>query len=618
LTNENWGKFVSPLIVLGLGAIVFLTSLGSWSLWDPWEPKYAQTGREALEGGHWVTPYYRGEPWLYRAPLPYWLIAASESALGVNEFAARLPSALLGIAGASFLAYTLSSLFGWLAGLMAGLILVVSPQYFFLSRTATYDMAFTGFLILSLCFFLRGIRKEKGRIRIEFLFSGLCLGLALLAWWPLGWTLPVFMGCVLAVFLYRRPLALTAAIVLLVLQAVFLRTGNGILVGLDFVFMGIVVLVSLPRAVSMTWKEVLVGVLGFLFVSLPWFAVFYSQQGPMLRDGIFSFKHTWNLGESLGTQIQGYLFYFKILGRGMFPMAALLPLLWLLPSGRERKAREKSKDRVLSTEVNGNREPRSLAVRFFLAWLIGAFLYFTFHMPKIGCFLLPALPPAAALIGMAVSELQKEPGRKRNSVLLLSSLILLVFLALDFTRGEGALLSVFTVKTFPGNVAGYKFASLLLAVASGVVILASIVLSRLRARLLLAGPILCALFCMYLATAYLPAMDAMKSVGRMVRTYRHESETQQRAGLPEPPFVVYGESPAHSVFFYTNNKVERIETVGECVEFIKGHPRTFCIMHRRDLSDIASRLERLQGMSLKITIVDESHPDYVLVSFQNT
>ncbi len=49
------------LLVLLLGALVLLPAL-SFGLWEPWEPKYAQSAVEMIERGDYVTPYYRGVP----------------------------------------------------------------------------------------------------------------------------------------------------------------------------------------------------------------------------------------------------------------------------------------------------------------------------------------------------------------------------------------------------------------------------------------------------------------------------------------------------------------------------------------------------------------------------
>jgi len=90
--NRPW---VPALALLLIGFALTLPWLGNSGLWDPWEPKYAQTAREMGERGDWVVPHYREDPRLVKPPLTYWMIGASQSLFGVTEFAARLPGALL-------------------------------------------------------------------------------------------------------------------------------------------------------------------------------------------------------------------------------------------------------------------------------------------------------------------------------------------------------------------------------------------------------------------------------------------------------------------------------------------------------------------------------------------
>jgi 4-amino-4-deoxy-L-arabinose transferase-like glycosyltransferase len=63
----------------------------------PDEPRYAQVAREMFERGDWVTPTLGGYNWFEKPALLYWLEIASYHIFGVNEFAARVGSALFGL-----------------------------------------------------------------------------------------------------------------------------------------------------------------------------------------------------------------------------------------------------------------------------------------------------------------------------------------------------------------------------------------------------------------------------------------------------------------------------------------------------------------------------------------
>lgn len=85
-------------ILLSLG-LLRLVSLGLYPLADTTEARYGNIARLMAETGDWITPQYSlGVPFWGKPPLSTWLSAAAMKLFGINEFAARLPSFLLGLA----------------------------------------------------------------------------------------------------------------------------------------------------------------------------------------------------------------------------------------------------------------------------------------------------------------------------------------------------------------------------------------------------------------------------------------------------------------------------------------------------------------------------------------
>ena len=76
------------LLILFCGYL-FLFGLGKMALVDPDEPFYAETAKEMLKRGEWLTPRIFGEPQFEKPPLYYWLIILSYKLFGINEFASR-------------------------------------------------------------------------------------------------------------------------------------------------------------------------------------------------------------------------------------------------------------------------------------------------------------------------------------------------------------------------------------------------------------------------------------------------------------------------------------------------------------------------------------------------
>ena len=81
------------LVVLLL--VVAFSFQGTRGIWEPDEGRYTSAAVNMHESGDWLVPTLDGEhAHLTKPPVTYWAIAASIAALGHNEWAARLPSAL--------------------------------------------------------------------------------------------------------------------------------------------------------------------------------------------------------------------------------------------------------------------------------------------------------------------------------------------------------------------------------------------------------------------------------------------------------------------------------------------------------------------------------------------
>src|SRR4051794_13492333 len=110
------------LLLLALAwAAVGLPNLGAPGLWDIDEGNNSACSYEMAQSGNLVVPTFNYALRTDKPALLYWLQAAAYEACGVNEFAARLPSALASLA-AVLGTYELGRrMFGATAGLLAGL-----------------------------------------------------------------------------------------------------------------------------------------------------------------------------------------------------------------------------------------------------------------------------------------------------------------------------------------------------------------------------------------------------------------------------------------------------------------------------------------------------------------
>ena len=171
-----------------VGFLLFFPGLGNHDLWAPNEPVFAEGAREMWERGNWLLPYVNGQVYLDKPILYFWAILISSLPAGeVTAWAARFPSALasLGMLWAVFLlgARTVSQR----AGLLAALILAVTPIFIWEARFAQMDPMLALFMFLCLVCFQRA-RETNAAWWLAA--SGAWAGLAVLTKGPVGLVLP--------------------------------------------------------------------------------------------------------------------------------------------------------------------------------------------------------------------------------------------------------------------------------------------------------------------------------------------------------------------------------------------------------------------------------------------
>ena len=112
-TFDRWRKktesahWMAILWLLLVGFLVFFWNLGKNGLLDETEPLFVEASRQMTVTGNWITPYFNGVTRFDKPPLIYWFQALALQIFGVNEWAARLPSALAGLFLTGFCFFTL-------------------------------------------------------------------------------------------------------------------------------------------------------------------------------------------------------------------------------------------------------------------------------------------------------------------------------------------------------------------------------------------------------------------------------------------------------------------------------------------------------------------------------
>jgi len=149
----------APWWFLPFVALLFLGLLGTRSLNEPDEGRYAEIAREMVETGNWLVPHIWYVPHLDKPPFTYWAVAASLSVFGVNEWAVRLPLALAGLSAAWATFLLVRSVAGATAGRAAMLVFGTSALAWVMARMLTTDIFLTQFIAWAIYFFWRSWRS---------------------------------------------------------------------------------------------------------------------------------------------------------------------------------------------------------------------------------------------------------------------------------------------------------------------------------------------------------------------------------------------------------------------------------------------------------------------------
>jgi 4-amino-4-deoxy-L-arabinose transferase-like glycosyltransferase len=186
--NENspHRNRVTFLVVLAFATVVLAIPTGSAPIWEPNDARWVLLARDMVEHGHWLMPDIRGVPneGLYKPQLFSWSIAFASLPSGhVTEFTAALPSIVSAIAGVAGVVAIGSLLWSARSGVMAGLILATTPNYFVFAHRALADIMMTAFMVWALYFLLRA-RRDGNPGSLVGLYA--CLGGAMLSKGPPG------------------------------------------------------------------------------------------------------------------------------------------------------------------------------------------------------------------------------------------------------------------------------------------------------------------------------------------------------------------------------------------------------------------------------------------------
>lgn len=182
-------NYLPQILIIVLGCLLFMPFLGSVHLFDWDENIFAESAREMLVTGNFYKVQSNYLPFEEKPPFFFWLQAGAMSVFGVNEFAARFPNAIIGIATLLLLYFIGNKYFSKGFGLWWALAYLGSflPHFYF--RTALIDPTFNLFIfsaVFILALFATTDKAEKSLRTQRLLLAGALTGLAILTKGPVA------------------------------------------------------------------------------------------------------------------------------------------------------------------------------------------------------------------------------------------------------------------------------------------------------------------------------------------------------------------------------------------------------------------------------------------------
>ena len=340
MNNKN-SKGIVLFAIIAISCLTGFWGLTSRAIGNH-EAYVGVTARNMLASGNWVLPIYNGEPRLNKTPLSYWLVATAGKITGsVNDFALRLPSALLAVLSAIAIFYFVSDWLGFRIGALSALVWATTLCFFRYSHTGRPEMSLTCFVTIAMLSFYSAITAKSRSKQIYYmLVFWVSFSLAMLAKGP--------------------------APLLLIFPALF------------FYF-----------AIFRKWKLVpkllpVAGVILFLVIFLPWPITVLIKHPEAVE--IWKNEFLGRAAGEYGSGSEPFYFYFWVMFAFFVPYCAFIPLAIAMPFYQIWK------------------EKRD-AIFYLCLWFVIGIAAMTLCGGKRQHYILPIMPAMAALTGIILDDM---------------------------------------------------------------------------------------------------------------------------------------------------------------------------------------------------------------------
>ncbi|TAE59539.1 MAG: glycosyltransferase family 39 protein [Nostocales cyanobacterium] len=361
--------------LLFINFLAFIWNLGNVGLIDETEPLFAEASRQMLITGDWITPFFNGETRFDKPALIYWCQAIAYAIMGVNEWAARIPSALSATAVSALGFYVVQWYFAkkdelqqttnptrrYLTAALASALIAINPEMIVWGRVGVSDMLLTGCIASALLCFFMGYAQNStpGRFPNQwYIASYILMGAGILTKGPVGLVLPGFIMIIFGLYLGKF---------------------------------------------WQLWREMhpIKGICISLLVSAPWYILVTLRNGWNFINAFFGYHNVERFTEVVNGHSAPWYFYFLVVLLGFAPYSVFIPAaIARLQFWRRQQIINQERSQHLDL--------------FACFWFLGVFVFFTIAVTKLPSYVLPLMPAAAILVALFWSDLFTGKNTERS------------------------------------------------------------------------------------------------------------------------------------------------------------------------------------------------------------
>jgi 4-amino-4-deoxy-L-arabinose transferase-like glycosyltransferase len=180
-------RYIPELLIATGGIILFIPFIGALHLFDWDEINFAESAREMILTGDYLTVRIDFIPFWEKPPLFIWFQVLSMKVFGINEFAARFPNTVCGIVTMIVLFRLGRKIYDQQFGYLWVLAYTGSLLPFLYFKSGIIDPWFNLFIFIGLVQFILMLQAEPGKERYyRVILSAVYAGLAILTKGPVG------------------------------------------------------------------------------------------------------------------------------------------------------------------------------------------------------------------------------------------------------------------------------------------------------------------------------------------------------------------------------------------------------------------------------------------------